>query len=77
MPLTSLQPIEMVDNFTRLATSTLVVFDSLHKIAGPSVMEEENALTDALERGRPELIRARAAWRDAIRTPLAHMGENV
>jgi hypothetical protein len=35
---------------------TLVVFGSLHQIARPSVMQEENTLTDAPERRRPELI---------------------
>lgn len=53
-------------------------FDGLHQIAGPSVMEEKDALPDTPQRGRSEFIRARATLGDAVRKTFTHvMNEEV
>jgi hypothetical protein len=53
------QPIETLDNLIGFAIAAPVGIDSLHQIACPSVMEEEDALSDTPERSCSELIGAR------------------
>ena len=50
-----------------------MVFDSLHKVACPSVMKEKDALPDTPERGGAELIGAGATLRDAVRKSSTHV----
>jgi len=47
--LLSSQPIEMFDDLICLAGTALVISDSVHEVGGPSVMQEEDALSDAPE----------------------------
>ena len=67
------QPVELADDRIGLATCTSAGFDSLHQIAGPSVMEEEDVLPGAPERSGSELIGACAALRDAVRKTFTHV----
>ena len=67
------QPIETLDDLICLATVAPVGLDSLHQVGCPSVMEEEDALSDTPERSGPELIGACATLRDAVRKAFAHV----
>ena len=53
--------------------SALVSSDGVHQVGRPSVMEEEDALSDAPERSGSELVGAGAALRDAVGEAFAHV----
>lgn len=67
------QLIEMVDDPIGLAAFALVSPDGLNQVGRPSVMEKEDALSDAPERGGSELIRAGGALGDAVGEAFAHV----
>src|SRR5580704_10259764 len=67
------QPIEMFDDLICLAAKALVISDSFHQVGRPSIMEEEDALSDAPERSGSELVGAGAALRDAVGEAFAHV----
>ena len=71
--LLSSQPIEMFDDLVCLAAKTLVISDSLHQVGRPSIVEEEDALSDAPQRSSSELVRAGATLRDAVGESFAHV----
>ena len=50
-----------------------VISDSIYQVVRPSVMEEEDALSDAPEGSGSELIGAGPALRDAVGKALAHV----
>jgi hypothetical protein len=64
--LLSSERIEMLDYFICLAANAPVISDGLHEVGRSSVMEEEDALSDAPERSGSELVRAGATLRDAV-----------
>ena len=67
------QPAETFDDPVCLAASAPVGVDRFQQIAGPSVMEEKDALPHTPERSRSELIRACASLRDTVRKTSAHV----
>ena len=67
------QPIEMFDDLICLAAKALVISDGFHKVGRPSIMEEENALSDAPEGSGSELARAGATLRDAVGESFSHV----
>ena len=69
----SLQLIKVIDHLTCLAARALVGSDGLHQVAGPPVMEEENALSDAPQGSGSELVGAGGALRDAVCKAFAHV----
>ena|ERR1700676_269430 len=71
--LLSSQPIEIIDDLVCLAALAAVISDGLHQVGRPSVMEEENALSDPPERSASELVGAGTALRDAIGEALTHV----
>ena len=56
----------MLDDLICLAALALVISDRLHQVGRPSVMKEEDTLSDAPERSSSELVRAGAALRDGV-----------
>ena len=71
--LLSSQLIEMFDDLVCFAAVALVISDGLHQIGCPSVMEKEDALSDAPERSGAELVGAGATLRDAVGESCAHV----
>src|SRR5260370_38414344 len=71
--LLSRQLIEMFDDLICLAATALVISDGVHEVGRPSVMEEEDALSDAPERSGSELVGAGTTLRDAIGEAFAHV----
>ena len=71
--LLSSQPIEMFDDLICLAANAPVISDGFHKVGRPSIMEEENALSNAPKRSGPELVRASATLRDAVGETFPHV----
>lgn len=71
--LPSVQLIEMFDDLICLAARALVISDSAYKVGSPSVMEEEDALSDAPEGSGSELVWAGGALRDAVGEAFAHV----
>ena len=71
--LLSAQPIETFDDLICLAARALVISDGIDQVARSSVMEEEDALSDAPEGSGSELVGAGAALRDAVGEVFAHM----
>ena len=67
------QPVEMVDDFVRLALAALMIFDGLQQIVCPPVMHEKDPLPYAPERGCSELIGARGALRYAVGKISSHV----
>ena len=67
------QLIEMVDDPIGLAAFALVSPDGLNQVGRASVMEKEDALSDAPQRGGSELVRASGALRDAVGKAFAHV----
>jgi len=65
--------IEMLNYFVCLAALAPVISDSLHEIRRSSVVEEEDALSDAPERSGSELVRAGATLRDAVGESFPHV----
>ena len=71
--LLSSERIEMLDYFIRLAANASVISDGLNEVGRSSVMEEEDALSDAPERGRSELVGAGAALGNPVGQAFAHV----
>jgi hypothetical protein len=71
--LLSSQPIEIFDDLVCFAAVALVISDGLHQIGCPSVMEKEDALSDAPERSGSELVGSGAALGDAVGESCAHV----
>ena len=71
--LLSSERIEVFDYFICLAANAPVISDRLHEVGRSSVMEKEDALSDAPERSGSELVRASATLRDAIGESFPHM----
>ena len=67
------QLIEMFDDLICLAAGALVISDSVYKVGSPSIMQEEDALSEAPEGSGSELVRAGGALRDAVGQPFAHV----
>src|SRR5215470_3270107 len=71
--LTLAEVVEVVDDRVRLRrvvlrrAAALVLPDRFDQVLGPSVMQEEDALTQAPERGGAELGRSRLPLADAVR----------
>ena len=71
--LLSSQPIETFDDLICLAAITLVISDGFHQVGRSSIMEEEDALSDAPERSGSELVGAGTTLRDAVGEAFAHV----
>jgi hypothetical protein len=71
--LLSTQLIEMFDDLICLAATALVISDGVQEVGRPSVMEEEDALSDAPERSGSELVGAGTTLRDAVGEAFAHV----
>ena len=56
-----------------LATRAPMRLDSLNQVSRPTVMEEEEALSDTPQRSGPKLIGARPTLSDAVRESFAHV----
>jgi hypothetical protein len=67
----------MLDDLIGLAALALVTSDRLHQVGRPSVMKEEDPLSDAPERSSSELVRAGAALRDAVGEAFAHVVDEM
>ena|ERR1700687_3420982 len=67
------QPIEMFDHLICFAATALVIADGFHQVGRASIMEEEDALSDAPERSGPELVGPGATLRDAVGEAYAHV----
>ena len=67
------QPDEMFDDLICLAAIALVISDGFHQVGRPSIMEEEDALSDTPERSGSELVRAGATLRDSVGEAFAHV----
>ena len=63
----------MLDNLICFAARALVISDGLYQVGRPSVMEEEDALSDAPEGGGSELVGTRSALRDPVGEAFAHV----
>jgi hypothetical protein len=63
----------MFDDLICLAAKALVISDGFHQVGRPSIMKEEDALSDAPERGGSELVGAGATLRDAVGEAFAHV----
>ena len=63
----------MFDDLICLAATAPVIADGFHQVGRPSIMEEEDALSDAPERSGSELVGAGAALRDAVGEAFAHV----
>ena len=63
----------MLDYFIRLAANASVISDGLNEVGRSSVMEEEDALSDAPERSGSELVGSGAALGDAVGESCAHV----
>jgi hypothetical protein len=63
----------MFDDPVCLAAMASVISDSVYKVVGPSVMEEEDTLSHAPQESGSELIGACAALRDAVGEAFTHM----
>jgi len=67
------QPIEMFDYLICFAATALVISDGDHEVGRASIMEEEDALSDAPKRSGSELVGAGATLRDAVGEAFAHV----
>ena len=63
----------MFDNFICLAATALVISDGIYQVGRPSIMEEEDALSDAPERSGSELVGARSALGNTVGEAFAHV----
>src|SRR6516164_6756433 len=71
--LLSSQPIETFDDLICLAAIALVISNDFHQVGRPSIMEEEDALSDAPERSGSEFVGAGTTLRDAVGEAFAHV----
>ena len=71
--LLSSQLIEMFDDLICLAAKALVIPDGFQQVGRPSIMEKEDALSDAPERSGSELVGAGTTLRDAVGEAFAHV----
>ena len=63
----------MFDDLICLAAKALVISDGFHQVVRPSIMEEEDALSDAPERGGSEFVGTGATLCDAVGEAFAHV----
>src|SRR5260370_11536116 len=66
----------MFDDLICLAATALVISDGFHQVSRASIMEEEDALSDAPERSGSELVGAGPTLRNAIGQAFAHVVDN-
>lgn len=71
--LLSAQVIEIVDNFISLTAFTLVISNGINQVGGTSIVEEKDALSNAPEWSRPELVRTGATLCNSVGQSFAHM----
>src|SRR5262249_11747916 len=71
--LLSSQPIETFDDLICLAAIALVISNDFHQVGRPSIMEEEDALSNAPERSGSEFVGAGTTLRDAVGEAFAHV----
>src|SRR5262245_17949122 len=71
--LLSSQPNETFDDLICLAAIDLVISNGFHQVSRPSIMEEEDALSDAPERSGSELVGAGTTLRDSVGEAFAHV----
>jgi len=71
--LLSSQPSEMFDDLICFAATALVISDGVHQVGRPSIVEEEDALSDAPEGSCAEFVGAGATLRDAVGEAFAHV----
>ena len=64
---------EMLDDSVGLAALTAVFADGIEQVAGASIVEKKDALSEAPERSGAELVGARAALGDAVGEAFAHV----
>jgi len=67
------QLVELLNDIIGLASFAVVCSDGVDQIGRSSVMQEEDALSDAPERSGSELVRAGAALRNAVGEAFAHV----
>ena len=63
----------MFDDLICLAAKALVIPDGFQQVGRPSIMEKEEALSDAPERSGSELVGAGTTLRDAVGEAFAHV----
>src|SRR5271163_4449230 len=63
----------MLDYFICLAANAPVIEDGLHEVDRSSVMQEEDALSDAPKRSGSELVGTGATLRDVVGESFAHV----
>src|SRR5262249_24030319 len=61
------------DGLIWLGGIALVISNDFHQVGRPSIMEEEDALSDAPERSGSELVGAGTTLRDAVGEAFAHV----
>jgi hypothetical protein len=66
------KPIEAPDNLVSFTAAAAMRFDGLDEVGCSAIVKKENALPDAPERRRAELIRPRGTLRDTVCKTLAH-----
>ena len=71
--LPSSQPIETFDDLVCLAAIALVISNDFHQVGRPSIMEEEDTLSDTPKRSGSELVGAGTTLCDAVGEAFAHM----
>ena len=67
------ETVEVPDDAICFRTLAEMLFDGIEKIRGAAIVEEENALSDAPERRRAELIRPRASLGNTVSEACPHM----
>ena len=67
------QLIEVFNDPIGLAAVALVSLDGINQVGGTSIVEEEDALSDAPERSGSELVGAGATLRNAVSEAFAHV----
>jgi len=63
----------MFDDLICLAAKALMIPDGFQQVGRPSIMEKEDALSDAPERSGSELVGAGTTLRDAVGEAFAHV----
>src|SRR5262245_62091006 len=67
------QRIVVLDHLVGFRPAAGVLRDRYFQVVGASVVQEEDALTDAPQRSRAELAATSTTLRDAIREPVSHV----
>jgi len=71
--LLSSQPNETFDDLICLAAIALVISNGFHQVGRPSIMEEEDTLSDTPKRSGSELVGAGTTLCDAVGEAFAHV----